>query len=95
MDITTDGFGFMLAIGDLAWVPFVYSLQARYLAFHPVELGPMYTAAIIAVNVLGYWIFRSANGEKNNFRNGMNPKSERSFHFGLWDAALTCDSGRP
>jgi hypothetical protein len=31
MDITTDGFGFMLAFGDLAWVPFIYSLQARYL----------------------------------------------------------------
>jgi delta14-sterol reductase len=29
MDITTDGFGFMLAFGDLAWVPFIYSLQAR------------------------------------------------------------------
>ena len=27
MDITTDGFGFMLAFGDLAWVPFIYSLQ--------------------------------------------------------------------
>ena len=34
MDITTDGFGFMLAFGDLAWVPFTYSLQARYLADH-------------------------------------------------------------
>ena len=29
MDITTDGFGFMLAFGDLCWVPFTYSLQAR------------------------------------------------------------------
>jgi delta14-sterol reductase/lamin-B receptor len=26
MDVTTDGFGFMLAFGDLAWVPFTYSL---------------------------------------------------------------------
>lgn len=31
MDITTDGFGFMLAFGNLCWVPFTYSLQARYL----------------------------------------------------------------
>lgn len=76
MDITTDGFGFMLAVGDLCWVPFVYSLQARYLAFHPVELGPIYTIAIIVVNLIGYWIFRSANGEKNDFRNGKNPKGE-------------------
>jgi len=31
MDVTTDGFGFMLAFGDLVWVPFTYSLQARYI----------------------------------------------------------------
>lgn len=35
MDIKTEGFGFMLAFGDLTWVPFVYSLQARYLVDHP------------------------------------------------------------
>lgn len=35
MDITTDGFGFMLAFGDIAWVPFTYCLQARYLADNP------------------------------------------------------------
>lgn len=80
MDITTDGFGFMLAVGDLAWVPFTYSLQARYLAFKPVELGPIWTAAIVVVNLTGYWIFRDANGEKNDFRNGKNPKSKRSTY---------------
>jgi Delta14-sterol reductase len=31
MDVTTDGFGFMLAFGDLAWVPFIYSLQVSRL----------------------------------------------------------------
>ena len=76
MDITTDGFGFMLAVGDLAWVPFVYSLQARYLVFKPVELGPVWTTAVFLVNLTGYYIFRAANGEKNDFRNGRNPKSE-------------------
>lgn len=76
MDITSDGFGFMLAVGDLTYVPFVYTLQARYLVFSPVELGPIWTVAIILVNLLGYYIFRDANGEKNDFRNGKNPKSE-------------------
>lgn len=33
MDITTDGFGFMLSVGDLVWVPFTYSLQVCVLAF--------------------------------------------------------------
>ena len=30
MDITTDGFGFMLAFGDLCWVPFTYTLQVCF-----------------------------------------------------------------
>ena len=79
MDITTDGFGFMLAVGDLTWVPFVYSLQPRFLVFRQKELGPLVTAAIVAVDALGYWIFRSSNGQKNDFRNGNNPKSAYTF----------------
>jgi hypothetical protein len=79
MDITSDGFGFMLAVGDLTFVPFAYTLQARYLAFHHVELGPLRTLGVLFVNFLGYYIFRDANGEKNNFRNGKNPKSEFGF----------------
>ncbi|TRM64375.1 ERG4/ERG24 ergosterol biosynthesis protein [Schizophyllum amplum] len=79
MDITTDGFGFMLAVGDLAWVPFAYSLQARYLAFRHVELGYFWTAAILGTNLLGYYIFRSANGEKNNFKNDQDTKNLKYF----------------
>lgn len=75
MDITTDGFGFMLSVGDLTWVPFVYSLQARYLAFVPLDLGLLATIGVLAVNGLGYYIFRTSNGEKNDFRNGKNPKN--------------------
>lgn len=75
MDITTDGFGYMLSIGDLCWLPFTYSLQARYLAFNQIELGPIWTAAIFLANTTGYWIFRGSNGEKNDFRNGSNHKS--------------------
>ena len=52
MDITTDGFGFMLAFGDLVWVPFTYSLQARYLLEHPVALGAPGVAAILALQAL-------------------------------------------
>ena len=35
MDITTEGFGFMLVFGDLTWVPFVYTIQTRYLLDSP------------------------------------------------------------
>ncbi|TQS38326.1 hypothetical protein Golomagni_01169 [Golovinomyces magnicellulatus] len=75
MDITTDGFGFMLAFGDLVWVPFIYSLQARYLAVYPLSLGPLSTICIIGLVSVGYYIFRSANNQKNIFR--VNPKDPR------------------
>lgn len=76
MDITTDGYGFMLAFGNLVWVPFTFGLQARYLAFHPVDLGLAKSAAIFVFVFIGGWIFRGSNSEKDAFRNGRNPKSE-------------------
>ena len=68
MDITSDGFGYMLVFGDLVWVPFTYSLQARYLLEHPVELSWPAVAAIVALQVAGYAIFRGANNQKDAFR---------------------------
>ncbi len=68
MDIVQDGFGFMLAFGDLSWyfsllvpvcadirVPFLYSLQARYLVSYPVDLSLPHLVAIIAVQLLGIY----------------------------------------
>ncbi|KAF8251840.1 ERG4/ERG24 ergosterol biosynthesis protein [Wilcoxina mikolae CBS 423.85] len=78
MDIATDGFGFMLSFGDLCWLPFVYSLQGRYLAMHPVDLGLAGIAGILAVQGLGYWVFRGSNGEKNKFRT--NPEDPSLKH---------------
>ncbi|CAM9850861.1 unnamed protein product [Phaeothamnion confervicola] len=68
MDITTDGFGFMLAFGDLAWVPFVYATQARYLVSHDPGLPTWACVALLALQALGYTIFRGANGQKDAFR---------------------------
>lgn len=66
----------MLAVGDLLWVPFTYSTTARYLALHPVDIGLLGTAGILAVQLIGYTIFRGSNNEKNEFRKGNNPNSE-------------------
>ncbi|PYI26035.1 ERG4/ERG24 ergosterol biosynthesis protein [Aspergillus indologenus CBS 114.80] len=68
MDITTDGMGFMLTFGDLVWVPFLYSTQARYLAAFPVHLGAPRVLAIAAVFVCGIYIFKAANNQKHRFR---------------------------
>ena len=78
MDITTDGFGFMLAFGDLVWVPFIYALQTRYLAVYPVSLGFLGSAGVLVVAITGYCIFRGANNEKNRFRT--NPNDPRVAH---------------
>lgn len=72
MDIVHDGFGFMLVFGDLVWVPFTYSLQAAFLVVHPQSISLFSAALIIALNGIGYYIFRSSNSEKNQFRRDPN-----------------------
>ncbi|CAM9130090.1 unnamed protein product [Hapterophycus canaliculatus] len=88
MDITTEGFGFMLAFGDLCWVPFTYSLQAHYLVTNDPQL-PLWTVGLIScVCLAGYAIFRlkcllstrfrfflqirGANSQKDAFRRDPN-----------------------
>ncbi|RKP34806.1 C-14 sterol reductase [Dimargaris cristalligena] len=75
MDVTTDGFGWMLSFGDLAWVPFIFSIQARYLALEPVLLGPVGTGLVVAVGIASFLIFRLSNSQKNIFRT--NPHDPR------------------
>jgi protein-S-isoprenylcysteine O-methyltransferase Ste14 len=67
-DIKHERFGWMLCWGGLVWVPFTYTIQAYYLVTHPHELPPAATAAIVALNVAGYAIFRGANIQKHRFR---------------------------
>ena len=85
IDITTDGFGFMLAFGDLAWLPFIYSLQARYLAVYPFHLGIVGIAGVLAVQGFGYYVFRSANNEKNRFRT--DPNNSKVAHLKYMETA--------
>jgi len=65
MDITTDGFGWMLAFGDLAWVPALYSLQARYLAYTYSPLKTIhdyiFLVFIVILGITGMIIFRGSN----------------------------------
>ena len=67
MDITTDGFGFMLAVGDLTWVPFVYSLQARYLVFDQKVLGYPAAAAVLAARANGQNTVPVANTHNSEY----------------------------
>jgi protein-S-isoprenylcysteine O-methyltransferase Ste14 len=67
-DIKHEKFGWMLVWGDLVWVPFTYSLQALYLVEHAHELPWWGTLGLIALNLTGYYLFRSANIQKHRFR---------------------------
>ncbi|CAJ1077605.1 delta(14)-sterol reductase LBR isoform X2 [Xyrichtys novacula] len=78
MDLMHDGFGFMLAFGDLVWVPFTYTLQAYYLVSHPNPLSLPAVAAIITLKLGGFYIFRKSNSEKNAFRR--NPADPKLSH---------------
>jgi protein-S-isoprenylcysteine O-methyltransferase Ste14 len=67
-DIRHEPFGFMLCWGCLVWVPFTFSLQALYLVQHPVDLPLAAAVGIVALNMLGYAIFRASNLQKHQFR---------------------------
>lgn len=77
MDVVQDGFGFMLAFGDLCWVPFTYSLQARFLVDYPTELTPASALLIVTLNTVGYCLFRGSNSQKDQFRRNPNHHSVR------------------
>ncbi|XP_067240246.1 delta(14)-sterol reductase LBR [Chanodichthys erythropterus] len=78
MDIVYDGFGFMLTFGDLAFVPFTFTCQAYYLVTHPNELSVYWIVTLIAMNGVGYYIFRKANSQKFAFRK--NPSDPTVSH---------------
>lgn len=81
MDITTDGMGFMLTFGDIVWVPFLYSTQCRYLSTHPISLGWMGVAAVSTVFLVGLYIFRSSNSQKQRFRSTPNHPSIKDLPY--------------
>ncbi|KAJ7451157.1 ERG4/ERG24 ergosterol biosynthesis protein [Mycena latifolia] len=53
IDITTGGFGFMLSVGDLAWLSFIYSLQAR--GSNPKNLKFFATKSGLKLLTSGWW----------------------------------------
>ncbi|ORX47730.1 ERG4/ERG24 ergosterol biosynthesis protein [Hesseltinella vesiculosa] len=59
LSITHDGFGFLLAFGSYCWMPYMYSLQARYLCDFPLSI-PFWHAALVALLAsTGFYIYRA------------------------------------
>lgn len=68
IDIHHDHFGWMLAWGDCVWLPYMYTLQALFLVFNPVELSLPYALFVLSLGLVGFYIFASANNQKDLFR---------------------------
>ncbi|RVE74886.1 hypothetical protein OJAV_G00026690 [Oryzias javanicus] len=68
IDICHDHFGWYLGWGDCVWLPYLYTLQGLYLVYHPVQLSDAHALAILLLGLLGYYIFRSTNHQKDLFR---------------------------
>lgn len=73
IDIAHDHFGWMLGWADLAWLPFMYTLQGGYLMNNPVNLGIPMFSLILIFGLIGYLIFRIANYQKDTFKSDPNP----------------------
>jgi 7-dehydrocholesterol reductase len=69
IDIHHDHFGWMLAWGDCVWLPYMYTLQGLFLVIHPVELSSAYALFVLFLGLIGFYIFASANNQKDSFRN--------------------------
>ncbi|KAA0148451.1 hypothetical protein FNF29_06669 [Cafeteria roenbergensis] len=79
MDIIMDGFGFMLCAGDLAWVPFTFSLQGRYILQKDEGLPLEQWLVAAAVGLLGFAVFRLSNLQKNTFKADMDGPAVRDL----------------
>jgi 7-dehydrocholesterol reductase len=77
IDIHHDHFGWMLAWGDCVWLPAMYTLQGLFLVFHPIQIPFWYSLLILILGLVGFWIFVSANMQKDRFR-----KSEGTISIG-------------
>ncbi|XP_053109799.1 7-dehydrocholesterol reductase isoform X2 [Hemicordylus capensis] len=68
IDISHDHFGWYLGWGDCVWLPYLYTLQGLYLVYHPVQLAIGNAVGILLLGLVGYYIFRMTNYQKDLFR---------------------------
>uniref|UniRef100_UPI00358F1111 7-dehydrocholesterol reductase n=1 Tax=Myxine glutinosa TaxID=7769 RepID=UPI00358F1111 len=68
IDVCHDHFGWYLGWGDCVWLPYMYTLQGLYLVYHPVQLSSAMVLASLTLGLAGYYIFRTANHQKDLFR---------------------------
>lgn len=85
IDIHHDHFGWMLSWGDLVWLPYMYTLQALFLVFNPIELSTPYFYFVLSLGLAGFYIFATSNNQKDQFR-----KDPEATIWGKKPECLTC-----
>ncbi|KAG0175780.1 hypothetical protein DFQ29_007041 [Apophysomyces sp. BC1021] len=80
-EITLDGFGFLHIFSNLCWTPMMSSLQARYLADFPQDLNYVHMAAAASLQILGYYIYRSAKNQKDRVQETPEDSSIRDLQY--------------
>ena len=58
----------MLVFGDYVFIPFAFCVQCHYLLSYPDFDTPLMIPVIIGLYFLGYYIFRTANSQKNQYK---------------------------
>lgn len=67
-DIISEEFGLMLVFGDYVFIPFAFCVQCHYLLHFPDFSSPIVPLLILAVYFTGFYIFRTANSQKNQYK---------------------------
>ncbi|XP_072024454.1 7-dehydrocholesterol reductase-like [Amphiura filiformis] len=68
IDILHDHFGWMFGWGDCVWLPWMYTIQGFYLAYKPVDLPLPIAVALLTLGLVGLFIYRAVNSQKDYFR---------------------------
>lgn len=67
-DIFHEKFGWMLIFWNFVGVPFVYCFQSFYILKNNPQFSISYTAALFALLLFAYYVWDTANSQKNRFR---------------------------
>lgn len=67
-DVIAEKFGFMLVWGDLVLVPFFYCIGGWWLVGQTEPMSGAMVGGVVGVHVMGLWIFRGANAQKDQFK---------------------------